>query len=93
MQKYNVMIIEEAEKDLLDIYEYIAYHDTIMAAEKLINTLESACLKLDRFPERGRIPPELKRIAVTGYRESIAKPYRLIYDIIDENVFIHCILS
>ena len=43
--------------------------------------------------ERGRIPPELERIAVYEYREIHVKAYLIIYQIIDNDVFIHCILK
>ena len=44
-------------------------------------------------PERGRIPPELERIGVYEYLEIHVKAYRIIYQIIDNDVFIHCILD
>lgn len=55
--------------------------------------LEQTCMSLADNPERGHIPPELERIAVYEYREIHIKAYRIIYQIIDNDVFIHCILG
>jgi toxin ParE1/3/4 len=37
--------------------------------------------------------PELERIGVCGYREIHFKPYRIIYQIAGQKVFIHCVLD
>ncbi len=91
--KFNVQIIEDAEQDLFDIYSYIASTDSTPKAENLINQLESFCRKLETMPNRGRIPPELHRIGVDQYRELIFKGYRIIYQVYNKNVFIHCVLD
>jgi len=38
-------------------------------AETLFESLQETCLKLDSFPERGHIPPELARINVVDFLE------------------------
>ena len=91
--KYHVQIIEDAEEDLFDIHQYIALNDSTENADKLIGQLESACQRLETMPNRGRIPPELRRLCVSQYRELIFKSYRIIYQIQDPNVFIHCFLD
>ena len=81
--KFNVHIISDAEEDLLDIYRYVALNDSPEKANRLIDNLEEACMKLETMPERGHIPPELERIGIFDYRELHFKPYRIIYQIID----------
>ena len=93
MKKYKVFVIEEAEHDLIDIYDYIASNDSIQIAEKILTRLEDACLKLETFPNRGRIVPELGRINITDYLEIISKPYRIIYQIVADKIFIHGVLD
>jgi len=44
-------------------------------------------------PQRGHIPPELARIAVTTYREVHFKPYRVIYEVVGDEVFVHCVID
>ncbi len=45
------------------------------------------------MPDRGHLPPELERIGVLEFREVFFKPYRIIYQIIGNNVYVHCILD
>ncbi len=41
----------------------------------------------------GNVPPELERISVTGFLEIHFRPYRIIYQVIENDLFIHCILD
>lgn len=91
--KYQVFILKDAEQDILDLYDYIAVNDSLSKADRLIDKLEEKCKSLPEFTNRGHIPPELYRISVYNYLEIHYKPYRIIYQIIDKNVFIHCILD
>lgn len=93
MKPYQVRIIEDAEYDLTDIYQYLASHDSLKNADYVLEQLESVCLSLADLPLRGHIPAELDRIGVTQYREIFFKAYRIIYQVIGPNVFIHCVLD
>lgn len=92
-KSYRIRIIEEAEQDLIDIYDHVAIHDSVDKATYVLDQLESACLSLTELPFRGHIPPELERIGVTTYREVHFKPYRVIYEVVSQDVYIHCILN
>lgn len=91
--KYNVYVISDAEEDILDIYNFISISDSIEKAEHLIQKIKETCLSLSELPNRGHIPPELDRIGVIEYREIHFKPYRIIYQVLESNVYIHCILD
>jgi len=91
--KYKVYIISNAEEDVLDIYRYVSLHDTEEKAKYLLEKIENTCLSLEEYPKRGHVPPELERIGVYNYREVHFKPYRIIYEIIEKEVFIHCVLD
>jgi toxin ParE1/3/4 len=93
MKRYRVRIIEDAEHDLIDIYHYMAFYDSPENAAYVLDELESLCLQLSELPHRGHVPPELDRIGVTDYREIHFKPYCIIYQIIGQDVFIHCVLD
>jgi toxin ParE1/3/4 len=93
VKRYRVRIIEDAEQDLTDIHTYIARHDSPANADYVLNELETLCLRLAELPLRGHVPPELDRIGVTAYREVHFKPYRVIYQIMGQDVFIHCVLD
>ena len=91
--KYKLFLISDAELDLFDIYNYVEKNDSVQNADALLVKLEKTISKLDTFPMRGHIPPELERIAVSDYYEIHYKPYRIIYQIIDKNVYVYCILD
>ena len=91
--KFAVMLIQEAEDDLFDIYGYILNNDSPAHAEYVLLKLQEACVSLHEMPERGHIPPELERIGITEFKEIHFKPYRIIYEIEKKTVFIHCILD
>ena len=93
MKCYRVRLAEDAEQDLIDIYRYVALHDSAEQAAYVLDQLESLCSRLTELPERGHVPPELDRIGVTNYREVHFKPYRVIYEVIRQDVFIHCVLD
>jgi len=89
--KYQVMITEEAEQDILDTYYYVARSDSVTQAQYLLDKLEHTCASLAELPDRGHIPPELEHVAVREYLEIHFKLYRIIYQIIDKTVYIHCV--
>ena len=89
MKKHRVIITFEAEKDILDIYDYIAKKDTLQNAEYVLDNLESLILSLEESPERGHYPPELSIQGIKEFKEVIFKPYRAIYEIIGSKVIVH----
>jgi toxin ParE1/3/4 len=91
--KFSVYLVEDAEKDLLDIYRYVAQYDSVGHADSLIGKLEKTILRLEAMPHRGHVPPELERIGVFDYREIFYKPYRIIYQVIKSTVYIYSILD
>ena len=90
---HRVRIVEEAEYDLLEIFEFIATNDSLVNAENVLDQLENLCLSLESEPLRGHTPPELDAIGVKAYREVHFKPYRVIYEVIGREVYIHCIVD
>lgn len=93
MKRYRVRISEDAEQDLIDIHTYIARHDSLGNADYVLDELESLCQRLAELPSRGHVPPELDRIGVVAYREVHFKPYRVVYQITGQDVFVHCVLD
>ena len=91
--KHEVLVVEDAETDLLEIYRYVAFNDSLEKANHLLDKLEQLIRGLDRFPARGHVPPELGRIGVTDYREVHFKPYRVIYRVQEARVFVYCVLD
>ena len=88
MKRSNVRLTDEAEIDLVDLFEYIARKDSIDRAYSVLEKLDALILSLDQQPERGHYPPELNKRGVKSYREVHFKPYRVIYEIIGNHVVI-----
>ncbi|VAX20739.1 hypothetical protein MNBD_IGNAVI01-1105 [hydrothermal vent metagenome] len=93
MKKYKVLIDPQAKQDLKEIFYYIAINDNIGSAEKLLVSLESTCYKLEKYPEKGHIPQELRLTGIKRYLEIYYKPYRIIYEIENNLVYIHFVLD
>ena len=70
--------------DLEATAEYIA-RDSEFYASALIQGARDAAASLVDFAERGQIVPEFDDESL---RELLVKPYRLVYKITDEHVFI-----
>jgi len=91
--KYKVLIDIEAKQDLKDILIYVSLNDGTSAANKLLDALENTCYKLTEFPERGHVPIELRATGIKKYLEIHYNPYRIIYEIEKNIVYIHSILD
>jgi toxin ParE1/3/4 len=93
MKKYKVLIDPQAKQDLNELFIYVASNDGISMADKLLDAIEKTCYKLEEYPERGHIPQELKLTGIKRYLEIHYKPYRIIYEIEKNLVYIHSILD
>ena len=49
--------------------------------------------KLEKHPERGHIPPGLRPTGIKNYIEIHYKPYRIIYEIEKDLIYIHCVID
>jgi toxin ParE1/3/4 len=43
---------------------------------------------LSESPERGAYPKELLALGIRDYREIFFKPYRILYRVLDKNVYV-----
>ena len=91
--KYRLVMTEEAEKDIIDIWSYIMINDCIENADYVVESLEEAIGSLEKIPQKGHVPPELERVSVFSYLEIHFKPYRIIYQIVGSAVFIYCVID
>lgn len=91
--KQMIIILPEAKEDLFGIYRYVAEHDSVTKADALLNELEKKCNTLCENAQRGHIIPELKRIHIESFREIHYKPYRIVFQISEKNVYIHAVLD
>ena len=85
---FTVLLTNDAARDLDELYDYIALHDAPRKADSVLEQIEKAFSKLSEFPERGAYPKELLAIGIREYREIFFKPYRIIYRVMDKNVYV-----
>ena len=90
---YKVLLTGSAERDLEEIYDYIAENDTQGNADHVLDKLMEVAESLAAFPERGTYPKELVVLGIREYRQAHFKPYRLIYRVFGKEVFIYMIVD
>jgi toxin ParE1/3/4 len=90
--KFQVLILQEAEDDIFDIYKYILEHDSKESAQYVFEQLQIKIESLDELPGRGHYPSELDQIGVKNFLEIHFKPYRIIYEVEGQKVYVHAVL-
>ena len=91
--RFDVLLTEHAERDLDELYGHIAEHDTPGNAAYVLDRIEKALESLSTFPERGSHPKELLALGIREYRQTFFKPYRLIYRIVEQRVYVYLIVD
>ncbi|MDP2640352.1 MAG: type II toxin-antitoxin system RelE/ParE family toxin [Betaproteobacteria bacterium] len=91
--RFDVLLIRHAERDLEELYDYIARHDTRGNAARFLDRIEKALQTPSTFPERGSHPKELLALGIREYRQTFFKPYRLIYRIVEQRVYVYLIVD
>ena len=87
-KRYEVLLTAGAERDLDALYDYIVQSDTQAKANYVLDRLMKVIDGLAIFPERGSYPRELLTLGMRQYRQTAFKPYRVIYRVIGQRVFI-----
>ena len=83
-----VLLTDDAAHDLEELYEYIEQHDSPAKAEHVLEHIEKSFLSLSGNPQRGAYPKELSNLGIREYREILYKPYRIIYRVLDNAVYV-----
>lgn len=91
--KFRVLLTDDAAGDLASLYDYIAGHDSPERADYVLDQIERAFWGLSEFPERGTYPNELITLGNREYREIYFKPYRIIYKIEGDSVYVLLIVD
>jgi len=81
-----------AAKDLAGIIEYISSDNPTIAYKKFLE-IKKRAQNLYTFPERGRVVPELQEQGIDQYRELVIAPWRIIYRISRNNVYVLSVLD
>jgi toxin ParE1/3/4 len=89
---YKINWANVAENDLMDIIEYISI-DSPADALKILQKIKKMASSLHSLPERGRVVPELQDQGILTYREIIIPPWRIMYRISDNDVYVLTVLD
>ena len=82
-----------AERDLALLVEYIAERDSLRKAEHVLAKLTTLIESLAEHPERGVVVGELRAIGITQYQQVVRKPYRVVFEIQADTVFVLVIVD
>ena len=85
---FQVKLTHDAARDLEEIGHYIDRHDSPARADYVLQRIERSFQSLAEQPHRGNFPTELLNIGIREYREVYFKPYRIIYRVIDDTVYV-----
>ena len=90
---FAVLLTNDAARDLDEIYNYIALHDSPQKADYVLEQIEKVFSSLSEFPERGAYPKELLPLGIREYRETFYEPYRIIYRVMENTVYVLLIVD
>ena len=93
MRRYEVRLTRAAERDVQDIYDFIAATSSEARAEAILARLLRSAEELATFPDRGAFVKELAGLGIKEYRQVFFKPYRIIYRVIGPAVFVYLIVD
>ena len=82
---------DAAARDLEEIFNWIAEHDSPAKAGYVLDRLTHAAESIGSMPPRGSRPTELPPGMHAEYRQVLFKPYRVIYEVMQDKVVIHVI--
>jgi addiction module RelE/StbE family toxin len=91
-KNYQVFWTQTAQRDLKEIIQYIALDSPDQAKDIYTHMKDKAC-GLRQMPLQGRIVPELFYFGILIYRELVITPWRLIYKIEENKVWVLAVIN
>lgn len=88
---YPVLLTQGAEQDVEEIFDFIANADSAARAQQVLDGLMAVIEGLAHFPERGSYPQELLILGIKEYRQTMFKPWRVIYAVQDDQVIVYLV--
>ena len=90
---FEVLLTDDAARDLEEICDYIDRHDSPARADYVLERIEEVFQSLSEHPRRGNHPRELLDIGIRDYREVFFKHYRIIYRVTEDTVYVLVIVD
>ena len=78
-------------QDLIEIHDWIAENDSLVNADYVLDRLSDTAETIAVLPHRGSRPSELPHNMEGEFRQVFFKPYRVIYEVMHDEVVIHLI--
>ncbi len=89
---YQVFWTQTAQQDLIRIINYIA-NDSEIHSKSIYETIKQKSNNLRQMPLQGRTVPELSYYGIVIYRELIITPWRIIYKIEENKVWVLAVID
>jgi plasmid stabilization system protein ParE len=89
---YKVRWTSNAKEDLLNIIGFIK-EDSPAIARDIYEKIKEKAHSSNLFPFRGRVVPELQKEGITMYRELISSPWRIMYKVDNDTIYIMAIFD
>jgi plasmid stabilization system protein ParE len=89
LQTYKVRLTDRAERDIIQLFEYIS--TTLLmpsAAERIYSEIKAACLSLDQSPKRGALV-RFEPYRSMGTRWIPAQNYTVFFRVDDEGLTVN----
>ena len=91
MPATNVVFLHSAERDLLELRDYVGKNFGRIAWRTSYKQINHAVIRLKTFPLEGYVPDELASLNVTQYRQVVAGMNRVIYEVRGQMLYIHIV--
>ena len=93
LTRFDVWLNADAVRDLDELCDYISERDSHRKAAHVLDRIEEVLERLSTLPERGSHPRELLALGIRDCRQVFFKPYRLIYRIVEHQVYVYLIFD
>lgn len=88
---FPVQLTAHAVGDLEDILAYIDRRDGPNRVEQVLDQIEQTLQGLSHHSHHGSYPDEFLDMGIREYRQDLSRPYRVIYRVIGESVYVFLI--
>lgn len=90
---FTVMLLEDAEQDLIDIHAYIQNRFSTSLANEIYQQIRDDILMLEENPNLGTLIPQLAELGMNQFRHMVVmKKNRVVYEIDSPNQLIYVFL-
>ena len=87
---YTVLLLDEAEQDLLQIHAYVKHRFSASLALEIYQSLRDSILMLEQNPSLGPVIESLAALGMTNFRHLVVlKKNRVVYEVDETGLLIY----